>query len=631
MNPRNGQLASVTNPTDWGTFNEVTARVEAGQAAGVGFVLTESDPFAFIDLDVNDGQQPSAEQQEILKRFEGYAETSLSGRGLHIVVRGAVPSGRRRGNVEVYSSGRYMTMTGNIFRPGAILDQNAKLGELWTQLGSGNHTEVTGAALSDPNPAPGVVDERLVELICGAASNADHYNGHGIHDWSASYFALICAACLFSSDEAQVRRVVMASPLVQKSPPAANGESRPHKAQRLWPSEYRRAASKGALERQQQAQSAAHGATLANSIAPKPSVPTSSSLIIRPMSEVKMCSIEYLWKGWVPVGYLTLVAGETGASKTTAVADISAKVSNGQPFPGELEGRAPAKVLWLGSEDGIEDMTVPRLKANGANLTNIIEVRGVNRNGVRGTFSMQDDIAAVSELLKGGILRNDPFKLIVIDPVTSYLTGSKQREVKIGDAGQLRAVLEPWMIVAQEYKISLIGITHFMKDTNRSMLHRVLGSAAFGETCRSLIAFVDRSSDQQPFAKSMIQVKTNLPEHPGGAWLFETEKVEVGTDENNGKAIFATRPVWDRLDALVGIENSTAKSGAYSDTSVSFAIWITDFFANVPSDQGIEVSRIKAAAIGWNVVSEKQWERLSPAYLEKKNINGVWQCRPRQK
>ena len=262
-------------------------------------------------------------------------------------------------------------------------------------------------------------------------------------------------------------------------------------------------------------------------------------------------------------------------------------------------------------------------------LENIVEIQGVSRDGVRSTFSMQDDISNVVELLKDGIARNDPFKVIVIDPITCYLSGTKQREVKINDAGQLRGVLEPWLVVAQQYKIAIVCITHFMKDTTRSMLHRVLGSAAFGETCRSLIAFVDRSSDEQPFGKSMIQVKTNLPEHPGGAWLFETEKVQVGVDDENGKPIFATRPKWDRLEPLVNMENSVAKSGAYSDTAVGFAVWISGYFKTIPESEGVAVGKIKADAIAMNVITEKNWEKHSPAYLEKRNVNGAWQCRPR--
>ena len=49
-------------------------------------------------------------------------------------------------------------------------------------------------------------------------------------------------------------------------------------------------------------------------------------------------------------------------------------------------------------------------------------------------------------------------------------------------------------------------------------------------------------------------------EHPGGAWKFVTEKVEVGTDERSGKPIVATRPDWDDIDAALATYEARAKS-----------------------------------------------------------------------
>src|SRR5699024_10053270 len=43
-----------------------------------------------------------------------YSETSISGNGIHIISKGEIPSGgRRKGNVEIYDSGRFFVMTGN--------------------------------------------------------------------------------------------------------------------------------------------------------------------------------------------------------------------------------------------------------------------------------------------------------------------------------------------------------------------------------------------------------------------------------------------------------------------------------------------------------------------------------------
>jgi putative DNA primase/helicase len=44
--------------------------------------------------------------------MDSYAEVSPSGKGVHVIVKGKVAQGRRRNKIEVYSSSRYMTMTG---------------------------------------------------------------------------------------------------------------------------------------------------------------------------------------------------------------------------------------------------------------------------------------------------------------------------------------------------------------------------------------------------------------------------------------------------------------------------------------------------------------------------------------
>jgi hypothetical protein len=53
--------------------------------------------------------------QEIVDRFKSYSEFSPSGEGVHILIRGALPPGRRRvGQIEMYDAGRYFTMTGHV-------------------------------------------------------------------------------------------------------------------------------------------------------------------------------------------------------------------------------------------------------------------------------------------------------------------------------------------------------------------------------------------------------------------------------------------------------------------------------------------------------------------------------------
>ena len=354
------------------------------------------------------------------------------------------------------------------------------------------------------------------------------------------------------------------------------------------------------------------------------------TILGRAMTTVQMRAIDYLWTGWIPKGYVTIWAGETGAGKSTALADVVARESTGQPWPGETEPRAPGRVLWLGSEDGAEDMTVPRLVACGADLSRIVEIQGVMQGTTRTTFSMQDDLAAVRAGLEEARTASAPFTLLVIDPVTSYLPGRKLRKVDMNDAGQLRSILEPWLTLAQEYNLAIVCVTHFNKNDTRSMLHRVLGSAAFAQTCRSLCGLVARPDDG-PYEKTLIQVKVNLPDHPGGAWKFQTVRVEVGKDQRNGKPINATRVSWEALDPDITPESILGGSrGPVSEYPAAFGPWLRALFLNVDLNEGLAIADVKRGAVGAKVVSSRWWDDHSAEYLDKRNVGGIWMCRPKQ-
>lgn len=292
-------------------------------------------------------------------------------------------------------------------------------------------------------------------------------------------------------------------------------------------------------------------------------------------------------------------------------------------------------MLWLGSEDSIEEMTVPRLMACGANLDNVIEIQGVTQQGKRNTFSMQDDLEAVSEWLRSARAEGLPFAMLVIDPVTSYLPGQKLRKVDLTDAGQLRTILEPWLRLAQEHNVAIVCVTHFAKDTSRAMLHRVMGSAAFAQTCRSLCAVIEPPSTEDyepgPHEKAMIQVKVNLPEHPGGAWKFSTEKVTVGTDERNGKPITATRPNWDELDVALTPKTAVGPPrGPKSKQELPFAMWLKGLFVGLPPGTWLTVDEVKWTAVREGIASESWWNKHSAEHLDKQNPDGTWRCRPKE-
>jgi putative DNA primase/helicase len=111
---RTGRMASSTDLLTWGTFQEALEAYENRDYAGIGFVFSSADPYTGIDLDncVDENGEIAVWALEIVRYFDSYTELSVTGTGLHIIVRGDMPN-RRKENVEVYSSKRFFTVTGH--------------------------------------------------------------------------------------------------------------------------------------------------------------------------------------------------------------------------------------------------------------------------------------------------------------------------------------------------------------------------------------------------------------------------------------------------------------------------------------------------------------------------------------
>jgi hypothetical protein len=345
-------------------------------------------------------------------------------------------------------------------------------------------------------------------------------------------------------------------------------------------------------------------------------------------------AVRWLWKGYIPRGYLTLVVGETGVAKTGVAIDIAARVTRGGLFPGEesdleflLGDRKAGRVLYLGSEDSIAETVGPRLKAAGADETKFEVITGVMFGGKRKEFSLQDHLAAVRGFVHRYANTDTPVTMLIIDPVTAYLAGRELRRVDSNDNAQMRAILTPWLGLAEETGIAILCLTHLSKDTSRQVLHRVLGAGAFSATARSVLLVV-KLEEEGPYQKALLQVKGNLPEpdKPGG-FRFVTALKETGTDPDTGKPIVAVHALWQEVDPALTIDSIRGGSrGPASEFGPMFRAWVRAYFASAPHAYK-PTREVKAAAIKQCGFSPAWWDMHSKEYLDKENIKGEWMCR----
>ena len=116
FNAATGEFAKSNDKSTWSSYETA---VNAEGVDGIGFFF--EPPYLGVDIDDIDDDLHRFKQgdkldnivSEFNEAFKSYTEVSPSGNGLHIIVKGKIPGNRRRkGNIEMYDSGRFFTMTG---------------------------------------------------------------------------------------------------------------------------------------------------------------------------------------------------------------------------------------------------------------------------------------------------------------------------------------------------------------------------------------------------------------------------------------------------------------------------------------------------------------------------------------
>ena len=221
--PHGPKAASVIVPETWGSFEQAVSARDFGRLDGIGFVLTPNDPYCFIDLDApkgNDAEQQKAwrRQVKIFEAFDSYSERSPSGEGLHIIVKASVIEGRRRGDVELYSHGRYMTMTGDVHRNVPIAERQELVDILWAELGQ-DRSPIMGAK-NKLDFAPSGTDDEVFTTAANAVNGEKFlnlWNGswlqYGYPSQSEADYALIDILAFYTQNREQITRMFLASAL----------------------------------------------------------------------------------------------------------------------------------------------------------------------------------------------------------------------------------------------------------------------------------------------------------------------------------------------------------------------------------------------------------------------------------
>jgi hypothetical protein len=232
--------------------------------------------------------------------------------------------------------------------------------------------------------------------------------------------------------------------------------------------------------------------------------------VLKLLSDVKPEPVRWLWPQRVPLGKLTVIAGDPGLGKTFLTHDMAARVSAGLDWPATDQGashdRHPGDVVLLSAEDGLADTIYPRLQAAQADLTRIralTAVRGVD--GFESPFSLGRDLASLDSALD---MCQRPL-LVVIDPISAYLSRTDSH-----NNAEVRALLAPLAQLAERRGVAVVAVNHLNKAGGGKAIYRSMGSLAFIAAARAGWLIAKCAID--PDRRLMVSNKMNLVKEPTG-------------------------------------------------------------------------------------------------------------------
>jgi hypothetical protein len=224
--------------------------------------------------------------------------------------------------------------------------------------------------------------------------------------------------------------------------------------------------------------------------------------------------VEWLWPGRVPLGMITMFAGDPKLGKSLVTLAMAAALSRGLPLPrGGPDGRLGSTILMSAEDDAVRTI-VPRLTAAGADLAKIHIIHSVVlANGSEALPSLRLDVDAIT----AAAARLGDCRLIVIDPVPAYLKG-----VDDNRNAALRGVLSPLKTLAERLNAAVVLVNHLTKAASANGKHRVLGSIAYVGACRANYLFVPDPQDQSGRRVLMLDNGNNVaPPAPTSAYTIE--------------------------------------------------------------------------------------------------------------
>jgi hypothetical protein len=224
------------------------------------------------------------------------------------------------------------------------------------------------------------------------------------------------------------------------------------------------------------------------------------------LSDVVLKTLNWLWRGFLPVGKVVCLYGVGGVGKTTVVIDLVARLTTGADFPDGTPSDKTGSAVIITGEDGVADTILPRLKAAGGDPEKVFVLDSVfTLNGKAHVLNLADMDS--TDCLEKKLTEFPDLILLVIDPVTNFIGNTDSHNI-----GDVRRCLAPLIRIADNLGITIVFIHHCNKSVTMNAVSRASGSTAYIDVPRG--AIICCRDPDAPDHCIFISTKSNLAELP---------------------------------------------------------------------------------------------------------------------
>lgn len=197
------------------------------------------------------------------------------------------------------------------------------------------------------------------------------------------------------------------------------------------------------------------------------------------LDEYEEQEVEWLVKGYIPRGQITIFCGDGGVGKTSVWASVLADLSAGRPtifdvMSGNPVKREPMKLMFFSGEDTIENVIKKKLRQANADMQRIRSISLSDKNFEKIVFGSKE-----LEMLYAKYKPD----LCVFDPLQSFI-GEK---IKMVDRNAMRSKTRPLIEWGSLYGTATLLVMHTNKQSNVWARQRMADSADLWDIARSVL------------------------------------------------------------------------------------------------------------------------------------------------